>query len=94
MGQEFLSTLTKERSCSKRQVLVKHHLGHLPAKVLNRIVLEAELSIFSNTWTKLGLMVETNTKICKDKMIYLPSVTKIDSIRVDSDFRNYNHPLQ
>ena len=93
MRQEFLSTLTKEKSCGKRHVLVKHHLGHLPAKVLNRMVIEAKLSIFSNTWTNFGLVVKTSDKIREGKMMCLPSVTKNNSLSVTSDFRNRNHPL-
>ena len=94
MGQEFLSTLTKERSFSEKQVLVKHHLGHLPAKVLNRIVYNAELRILLNKWVKLGLIVENSTKICEGKIVCMPSVKKDYSFRVNSDLRNCNCPLQ
>ena len=94
MGQEFLSILPKERYFRGNQVPVIHHLGHLPVKVLDRIVYNAELRVLLNKWVKLGLICENSTEVSEGKIVCPPKVNRNCSVRIISDLRNYNCPLQ
>ena len=92
MGQEFLRILSFDRTFNRNRGIIHHHLGHLPCSVIDKIAYDSEIHALLKRWEVSGL-IHKGTTTAANSAVVCTQVTK-SSVRVISDLRNINCPIQ